>query len=114
MLKRRGIWPISLPWSAALDRCKKTAGRYWRFAGRIVWSIRRRHNPFERARSTNLSHPLQIDFCRQRVELEEFIELVNIGDRIRVLCDDGVLVAEKISHTQFKLVHCQMMSRLIH
>jgi hypothetical protein len=31
-----------------------------------------------------------------------------------VLCDDGVLVAEKISETQFKLIHAEMMTDLVH
>jgi len=48
------------------------------------------------------------------MELEEFIQILRIGDRIRVLCDDGVVVAEKISQTQFKLIRCQMMSELVH
>jgi hypothetical protein len=48
------------------------------------------------------------------MDLEEFIEVLSIGDRVRLLCDDGVVVAEKISQTQFKLIHCQMMSELVH
>ncbi len=116
MSKRRGTWTISLPFSAALDECKRTACRYWRFASGIVWSIaaRLRHDQFEVARPTNVSPPLEIDFCQQRMELEEFIRVLSIGDRVRVLCDDGVVVAEKISQTQFKLIHCRMMSELIH
>jgi hypothetical protein len=39
---------------------------------------------------------------------------LRVGERIQVLCDDGVIVAEKISHTQFKLIHCQAMSELVH
>jgi hypothetical protein len=114
--KRRGIWGISLPWSAALDKCKKTACRYWRFASGIVGSIAARlgHDPFEVARPTNVNPPLEIDFFQRRMQLEEFIQVLSIGDRIRVLCDDGVVVAEKISQTQFKLIHCQMMSELVH
>jgi hypothetical protein len=42
------------------------------------------------------------------------VKALNIGDRIRVLCDDGALVAEKISQTQFELIHCQVMSKLVH
>ena len=42
------------------------------------------------------------------------MKVLNIGDRIRVLCDDGVLVAEKISQTQFKLIYAQMLSELVH
>lgn len=115
MSKRHGTW-IGLLFSAALDQCKKTAYRYWRFASGIAWSIAAplRHHQLEIARPTNVSPPLEIDFCQRRMELEEFIRVLSIGDRIRVLCDDGVVVAEKISQTQFKLIHCQMMSELVH
>ena len=114
--KGRGIWRISLPSSAALDRCKKTACRCWRLACGIIWSItaRRRRDQFDGARPTKVSQPLEIDFCQRRMELDELIQLLNIGDRIRVLCNDGVVVAEKISQTQFKLIHCRMASELVH
>jgi TusA-related sulfurtransferase len=48
------------------------------------------------------------------MELEEAVKVLNIGDRIRVLCDDGVVVAEKVSETQFELIHYQMISDSIH
>ena len=48
------------------------------------------------------------------MEFEEVVKVLNVGDRIRVLCDDGVVVAEKISQTQFELIHYQMISGLIH
>ena len=116
MSKGHGMWGISLPLAAALDKCKNAARRYWRFASGLVWSIaaRLRHDPFEVARPTNVNPPLEIDFCQRRMELEEFIQILRIGDRVRVLCDDGVVVAEKISQTQFKLIRCQMMSELVH
>ncbi len=40
--------------------------------------------------------------------------MLTIGDRIRFLCDDGVLVAEKMSQTQFKLVSAESMSKVVH
>jgi hypothetical protein len=107
MSKTSGIWRITLVWSAALDWCKKTASRYQRFAGR-------RSVQFKVGRATNVSHPLRVDFCGERIELKEFIKVLRIGDRIRVLCDDGVVVAEKISQTQFKLIHSQTVSELVH
>jgi hypothetical protein len=58
-----------------------------------------------------VGHPVQIESW---VELKEFTKALNIGDRIQVLCDDGVLVAEKISHTQFKFIHAQMLSEFVH
>ena len=73
-----------------------------------------RENQFEVARVMNVSHPLYVDFAGKRVELREFTKLLRTGDRIRVLCDDGVLVAEKISQTQFKLIHTETMTELVH
>ena len=61
----------------------------------------------------SIKHPLQVDFCGERIELKEFIKLLRIGERIRVFCDDGVFVAEKISATQFELIDCQMFSKFV-
>jgi len=36
------------------------------------------------------------------MEFEELVKVLNIGDRIRVLCDDGVVVAEKISQNAIR------------
>ena len=52
--------------------------------------------------------------CRLSAELEKVVKVLNIGDRIRVLCDDGVVVAEKVSQTQFVLIHYQMISDSVH
>lgn len=116
MSKGYGIWRRRVPLSAALNRCRRTVGRYWRFASRIVWTIttRRRRDQLEVTRPTYINHPLQAGSCQQPMELEEFINVLGIGDRIRVFCDDGVLVAEKVSQTQFKLIHCQTISELVH
>jgi len=62
----------------------------------------------------NGSHPLNVGFAGKSVELREVTKVLRIGDRIRVLCDDGVLVAEKISETQFKLIHAETMAELVH
>jgi hypothetical protein len=114
MLKRCGISDISLL-SAALDWCKNTAGRYWRSVRGIAWSTTAccQHDQFEERRSTKVGHPVQIESRGERLELSEFTKVMNIGDRIRVVCDDGVLVAEKVSQTQFKLIHAQEASELV-
>jgi hypothetical protein len=98
-----------------LDWCKRTAGKYRQFAGRVEDQLRMvgRENQFEIARVMNVSHPLHADFAGKRVELRELIKMLSIGDRIRVLCDDGVLVAEKISQTQFKVIHAETMAELV-
>ena len=114
-IKRR-IWVVGLRLSAVLDWCKRTAGKYRRFAGSIADPLRLvgRENQFEVAPVINVSHPLHADFAGKRVELRECTKALSIGDRIRVLCDDGVLVAEKISETQFKVIHAETMTELVH
>ena len=116
MWKKREIWAVGLLLSAVLDWCKRTVGRYRRVPGKIADQSRLvgRENQFEAARVVNLSHPLHADLAEECVELKEFTKVLSIGDRIRVLCDDGVLVAEKISETQFKLIHAETTAELVH
>jgi hypothetical protein len=115
--ERSGLFRCYISWvSAVLDWCKRTAGKYRRFAGSIADQLRMvgRENQFEVARVMNVRHPLHVDFAGQRVEFREFAKVLSIGDRIRVLCDDGVLVAEKISQTQFKVIHAETMTDSVH
>ena len=117
MSKRRGNGRIKLPLSVALDMYKTTVGRSWQFFRRVFRSItaRTRHDHLKVDLITDVSHSLlTASSCRQNMEFEEVVKVLNIGDRIRVLCDDGVVVAEKISPTQFELIHYQMISGLIH
>ena len=117
MPKRGGNWRIRLPLPVALERCKTTAEGYWQFVGRVFRSItaRGRHDYLKVDLSTHVGHSQLTDSsCWQNMEFEEVVKVLNIGDRIRVLCDDGVVVAEKISQTQFELIHYQMISGLIH
>ena len=116
MSKKRRICALGLSLSKVLDWSKRTAGRSRRFARRIADQLRMvgRENQFEVARVMNVSQTLHADFAGKRVELGEFIKVMSIGDRLRVLCDDGLLVAEKISETQFKLIHAEKMGKLVH
>jgi hypothetical protein len=109
-------WAVGLSLSEALDRYKRTADRYRRLAGRIADQLRMvgREKQLEVTRVMNVNHPLHVDFDGKPVELREFVKVLSIGDRIRVFCDDGVLVAEKISQTQFKLIHAETMAELVH
>jgi len=113
---KRGIWAVGLPLSVVLDWCKRTVRRYRRDPGRIADQSRLvgKENQFEATGLMNLAHPLHADLAGECVELKEFTKILSIGDRIRVLCDDGVLVAEKISETQFKVIHAEMMAELVH
>jgi hypothetical protein len=116
MSTKRGIWAVGLPLSVVLDWCKRTAGSYRRVADRIADQSRLvgRENQFEAAQVTSVSLPLHADLDGEYIELREFTKILSIGDRIRVLCDDGVVVAEKISETQFNVIHAEMMAELVH
>lgn len=106
MPKGRGIWRMCSALATALDRCKRAAGRYWRFAGGISRSTE--------AHRRHVESEVAIGSYQQPMNFDELINVLPVGERIRVLCDDGVIVAEKISQTQFKLIHCQAMSELVH
>lgn len=116
MSKRLRTSGISLLLSAMLDWCKMTATRYWQGVSGIARLMRRgcRSDPSEDVRPVNVGQPSRIDFCGEDIELKEILRMLTIGDRVRILCDDGVLVAEKMSQTQFKLVGAQSMSKLVH
>jgi hypothetical protein len=73
-----------------------------------------RRKQFEVTEVMKVSPPFHADFAGMRVELKEFTRELSIGDRIRVLCDDGVLVAEKVSETQFRVIHAQTTAELVH
>jgi hypothetical protein len=116
MLKRHGIWGSGLLVSAMLDWCKRIARRYWQFASGIVGRSRMvgRENRFEVARPVNASKTLEVDCAGGFVKFKEFTEVMRIGDRIRAFCDDGVIEAEKISPTRFKLIYAVETTRSIH
>jgi hypothetical protein len=116
MSKKREMRSINSTLSIILDGCKRTASSYLRWARGVTFPTPddRPNGQFEVVNSTNVKQPRQVDLCGDSMEFDEVIQTLSIGDRIRVLCDDGVLVAEKISETQFELVHSQAMSQFIH
>ena len=99
---------MNSPLSAVLERCERIKDRFRRFAAGIVRSItgRRQEPQCDVARAVRIVH--------KNIELKESLELLRIGDRLQVTCNDGMLVVEKISQTQVKLVHSQAISELVH
>jgi hypothetical protein len=116
MSKKCGTKTAGAPLSAVLELCKKTAAKCRQFAARVAHEFRlvRQENPRELARATDASHTSFLDFAGRPTELSEFIKVLRIGDRIRVFCDDGVVLAEKISQTQFKEIHIETRAKLVH
>lgn len=116
MSKKDEIWAVGMLASAVLEWCKRIVVRYRRFAGGIPdrLPIAERENQLTVASVMNVGLPIHVDFAGKRVELREFIKVLSIGDRVRLFCDDGVLVAEKISETRFKFIHNEIMAEFIH
>ena len=116
MSKKHEIRAVDAMHSAVLDLCKRAANKCRRLADRIADQFRmaRREKQIEVARVMKVRDPLQADFSGKPVDLKEFIKTLNIGDRIRVFCDDGIVVAEKISQTQFREINAETMSELVH
>jgi len=116
MSMNREMRSISSLLSAALDRCKRIVERYLRERRKAMLSAADggESDPFEAGSLTNGQDALRVNLREDRMEFDEFLKSLSIGDRIRVLCDDGVLVAEKVSQTQFELVNSQVLSRFIH
>jgi len=116
MSKRSGNWAASLSTSATLNWCQRIVGKFLRFTGRIADQLRMagRENRFELGRIMNPSHPIHVDLAGKRVELMEFVRVLNIGDRIRLFCDDGVLIAEKVSQTQLRIIQAEKVAAGVH
>jgi hypothetical protein len=87
---------------AVSDWCKRTAGR-------LRMTKRKKQSQVAR-----VVQPLHIDFIGNSVELGQLAKALRIGDRVRVHCNDGLLVAEKISETQFKLINSEPIAGLVH
>jgi hypothetical protein len=86
---------------AVSDWCKRTAAR-WRMTGS--------EKPSQVAQ---VSCPVHVNFIGNSVELGQVAKALKIGDRVRVHCNDGLLVAEKISETQFQLIDAQPLAELV-
>lgn len=114
MARRRGMGTFGSPLATMLDQCKRTAARYRRFVGADQLSLVGQEDQFEGGQTADSSQPLYVECDGDRVELDEFIRILRIGDCIRVFCDDGVVVAEKVSHHQLKLIHVRTMSESVH
>jgi hypothetical protein len=101
--------------SAIVDWFKSTTDRYWSFTGGIERrsQIVGRENNFGVARPMHASETVQVDLAGGLVEFKEFIKVLRIGDRVRAYCDDGVIEAEKISPTRFKLIYAVETTELI-
>jgi hypothetical protein len=86
---------------AVSDWCKRIAGRL-RMTGRE-----------KQSQVAQVSCPVHVNFIGNSVELGQVAKALKIGDRVRVHCNDGLLVAEKISETQFQLIDAQPLAGLV-
>jgi|tagenome__1003787_1003787.scaffolds.fasta_scaffold19281891_1 hypothetical protein len=105
MLKWWKMSRFSLALSAVLDWGKRISGRCRRFAGLGHLHMVGRENGLAIDRFMADSNSIYVDVDGGLVEFKKISELLRIGDRLRVFCDDGVIEAEKISAKQFKLIY---------
>jgi hypothetical protein len=106
MSKGRTIRAVSSSLSAALNQFKRAANRFWQLIIRVACSITNSQRENQIARPVNISG--------DSTELKDFLKTLHIGDRLSILCDDGVLVIEKVSQTQIQVVHSQVLAELVH
>lgn len=107
--KRFGTWVTTWPLSATLAWCKKMINQYFRQVDPIDFApANSEDDPSDVALAAKGS-PLRVYLGDDYIDLDELIAVLRVGDRIRLFCDDGLLVAEKVSHTQLKVVHSQTM-----
>jgi hypothetical protein len=101
---------------SGLERFKATALRSWAFVigTATAGTARKQEQQIEFAKSPLSAGALQIDFSDESRELKEIIKALSVGDRFRVFCDDGVLLLEKISQTQCKIIHSQVVAEFVH
>lgn len=102
--------------SPLLGRCKRIARKFLRWAQGIEspTASRPRIYPLDVERAKTNGQKQLIDCHGDAVQFEEFMQKLNIGDRVEIMCDDGVLVAEKISKTRFEIASTQSMSPFLH
>ena len=107
MSKGSGLCSSGLLLSAVLDWWKRNVSGYRRFAGRIADQPRtiRQENRSVARRTNDDFRTVQVDLHGGQAELREFTKAMRIGDRIRAFCVDGVIEAEKVSQTRFRLIY---------
>jgi len=77
------------------DKRWEDLGSFFRRVFRSI-TARTRHDHLKVDLITDVSHSLLTDSsCRQNMEFEELVKVLNIGDRIRVLCETGLLWPRK-------------------
>ena len=110
------IWGSSVLLSAVLEGWERTVRVYRRLAVRVVDQSRtiRQENFVAVRRPANDFKTVQIDLGGGIAEFEEFTKAMRIGDRIRAFCNDGMIEAEKVSQTRFKLIHSIEATGTIH
>ena len=113
MSKRSGIWVVTWPLSATLDWCGKIINQCFRMGQADLFQPSPSDCASDILPPAKGNYPIQVNFGEERVELNELIAVLRVGDRIRLFCDDGILVAEKVSQTQLRVVHSQTMPATI-
>jgi hypothetical protein len=106
-MSKGGIWGSGVLLSTVLEGWERAVRVFRRFAVGIAGQSRtiRQENSSAVARPTNDFKMVRVDLRGGIAEFEKFTKAMRIGDRVRAFCDDGVIEAEKVSQTRFKLIY---------
>jgi hypothetical protein len=104
-MSKGGIWDPGALLSAMLEGWERAVHVFRRFAVRVADQSHTQENSFAVARANSDFKTVEINLGGGIDKFEEFTKAMRVGDRIRAICDDGVIEAEKVSQTRFKLIH---------
>ena len=120
-MSKGGIWGRGVLLSTVLECWEKAVRVFRRFAVGVVGQSRtiKQENSFAVARPTNETvhvefKTVQVDLRGGMAEFEKITKAMCIGDRVRAFCVDGVIEAEKVSQTRFKVIYNLETTGLIH
>ena len=120
-MSKGGIWGSGVLLSTVLECWERAVRVVRRFAAGVVGQSRamRHENSFAVAQTS--SETIQVEFKTVQVDLrggiaefEKVTKAMCIGDRVRAFCADGVIEAEKVSQTRFKVIYDLETTGLIH
>jgi len=90
-----------------LEVWQRTVSVFQRFAVGVVGQsdTLRKANSSAVARPTSDFKTVEVELRGGIAEFEQFTKAMRIGDRVRAFCTDGVIEAQKVSATRFKVIY---------
>jgi len=107
-MSKGGFWGGGVLRSTVLEVWRRTVGIFQRFAVGVAGQsgpIIRQENSSTFARPTDDFKTVEVELRGGIAEFEQFTKAMRIGDRVRAFCTDGVIEAQKVSQTRFKVIY---------